>query len=551
MTYAKHVAPQTTPPQKPLPGRAKDMVKNPDGAYVFTVDDWERAKRFLILGAVGGTYYAKESELTVENAYCIMRCIKEAGTKLVDLIVTISEGGLAPKNDPAIFALALASHFGDVLTKQDAYKALSKVCRIATHLFTFCEYRQTIGGGWGTGVRRAVSKWYRERKPADVIFQALKYRQRNGWTHASVLRLAHPKTSNAMYKTIFDAICAPDGGPRLAPTKTKGATPEVRHVGKGWEALREFPIVDGYLSLQGETDVNKAAKIIADSRLPFEMVPTEFLSKPIIWDAMLPHLGLTAVIRNLGNMSKCGLLVPLSDASKVVTARLRKDEDVKKSRVHPWHVCLATGTYGNGSGFRGSGSWTVVPQVMEALEDTFEKSFGNVVPTNKRFVLAVDVSPSMSSPIDGSPLSAAAAAAAMMLITLRTEPQYYAFGFNQEFRDLGLTKRDSLASVLKKAEAASRGWGGTDCAVPVMWALKNKTAVDAIMVYTDNETNQGPAHAAALTVEYRRKIGPLKIGMVAFTATDRSVADPSDKDSMNFVGMDASLPAAIRAFVGE
>ena len=45
-------------------------------------------------------------------------------------------------------------------------------------------------------------------------------------------------------------------------------------------------------------------------------------------------------------------------------------------------------------------------------------------------------------------------------------------------------------------------------------------------------------------------MGPLKLGFVAFTATESSQTDPKDEGSMNFVGMDASLPQAINAFVG-
>jgi hypothetical protein len=48
---------------------------------------------------------------------------------------------------------------------------------------------------------------------------------------------------------------------------------------------------------------------------------------------------------------------------------------------------------------------------------------------------------------------------------------------------------------------------------------------------------------------YRKEVGPLKLCFVAFTATESSVVDPNDDGCMNFVGMDASLPQAISAFV--
>lgn len=554
MTYAKHYSQTTTPPQAPLPGR-NDMVKNPDGAYVFEVSDWERAQRFLILGNVGGTYYAKEAELTIENADCIIKLLGQdgMGVKLIDEIVRISDQGLAPKNDPAIFALALATKFCLPQVAARAYAALPKVCRTGTHLFRFCEYRKALGGGWGAGMRKAVSKWYREREPGNLILQALKYRQRNGMSHRDLLRLAHPKTSSAPHKAIYDAICAPDGGQRLGPSP-KGMEPNYRAVGQGWGALRSYPLVNGYLclkELKESLTVYGAAKVISDTKLPFELIPNELLTQPEIWEALLPNLGITAVIRNLGNMSKSGFLAPLSNGAKAVEARLKNLQDIASGRVHPWQVLLAAATYSKGSGFKGSGSWVVVPQITDALETTFEAAFKNLKPTGKRFILATDVSPSMKATMDGSFLSAAQAAAAMMMITARTESQYYAFAFKDKFADLDLKASDSMGDVMSKAKQASTGWGGTDCAIPITWALRNGIAADAILVYTDNETNCGPAHAATVANTYRKKIGPIKIGLVAFSATSRTAADPKDSNSMSFIGLDASLPAAISAFVSS
>jgi 60 kDa SS-A/Ro ribonucleoprotein len=103
----KDFSTKRTPQNEAIPGKA--MVANSAGGYSFPLDKWEMAKRFLILGSEGGTYYIKEQKLTKDNANSILACIQEDGPRLVKLIVEISENGRAPKNDPAIFALALAS----------------------------------------------------------------------------------------------------------------------------------------------------------------------------------------------------------------------------------------------------------------------------------------------------------------------------------------------------------------------------------------------------------------------------------------------------------
>ena len=49
-----------------------------------------------------------------------------------------------------------------------------------------------------------------------------------------------------------------------------------------------------------------------------ESVPTELLTDKEVWEALLEKMPITAMIRNLGNMSKNELLVAQSDAEKLV-----------------------------------------------------------------------------------------------------------------------------------------------------------------------------------------------------------------------------------------
>lgn len=168
------------------------QVKMRSRGYGWAVDDWMRLDRFLILGTEGGTYYVSERKLTIESAEAVLRCIQSDGPRVVARIVEISGAGRAPKNDPALFALAMCAKLGDEATRVAAYRALPKVARIGTHLFHFCEYAKAFGGLGGNGFKRALSRWYTERDASRLALQAVKYQQRDGWSHRDVLRLAHP-----------------------------------------------------------------------------------------------------------------------------------------------------------------------------------------------------------------------------------------------------------------------------------------------------------------------------------------------------------------------
>src|SRR5258705_4353400 len=110
INYTKMFSRRATPQSQPMPGSSQ--VRNSGGGYSWQVDDWTRLDRFLILGAEGGTYYIAERDLVKQNHDALVRCIKADGVRAVNRIVEISDSGRAPKNDPAIFALALVVPHG-------------------------------------------------------------------------------------------------------------------------------------------------------------------------------------------------------------------------------------------------------------------------------------------------------------------------------------------------------------------------------------------------------------------------------------------------------
>jgi hypothetical protein len=117
-----------TPQHEPIPG----AVPNSAGGYAFPVDDWARLDRFLVLGSEGGSYYAVEAVLTRDNAAAVLRAIAADGERAVARIVAASEGGRAPKNDPALFAVAPVAAAEDLGTRRAALAALPRVARTGT-----------------------------------------------------------------------------------------------------------------------------------------------------------------------------------------------------------------------------------------------------------------------------------------------------------------------------------------------------------------------------------------------------------------------------------
>jgi len=514
------------PQSKPIPGREKDMTTNNAGGFAFRADSFARLERFLILGSEGGTYYVGESDLTKQNVDNVRACIQEDGVRAVQAIVDVSAAGRAPKNDPALYALALAASYGpDVKVREAALAALPQVARIGTHLFQFCAFIDTMRG-WGPALRRAVGQWYLDKPVDKVAYQLVKYQQRNGWSHRDVLRLAHPNPgSDASRKALFTWT-------------VKG------------ESAAALPNLIQAFEQAKKADEKGLPVLIRDCGLTREMIPTEHQKSIAVWEALLDKMPLTAMIRTLGRMGAVGLLAPFSEAAKQACSRLADRELLRKARVHPIQVLAALLTYKTGHGQKGSLSWVPVPQVVDALNEAFYRAFEFVEPTGKRFYLGIDVSGSMTSGavagLDG--LTPNLGAAAMAMLIARTEPNHFIGGFSTHFVDLGISAGDRLDAATAKCQ---RSFGGTDCAVAITHALARQYPVDAFVVITDGETWAGDIHASQALTQYRQRMGlDAKLIVINMVANRTRVGDPGDSGSLDIVGFDASVPMLINGFIG-
>ncbi|MCK6544301.1 TROVE domain-containing protein [Myxococcota bacterium] len=543
LNLAKYFNLVKTPQSQKIPGTAQ--IANSAGGFSFAVDAWARLDRFLVLGSEGGSYYATERALTIENAEAVADCIAKDGVRVVRRIVEISDAGRAPKNDPAIFALAMCAKLGDPATRKAALDAVPKVCRIGTHLFHFARDVQAFGG-WGRGTRRAIASWYVDAPVEKLALQVVKYQSRDGWAHRDLLRLAHPKTYDVAKNALFGWIVKGE----------LGAAGDV-------DALA---LVRAFQRAKVTTDKAELITLITQHGLPREAVPTQWLDDADVWAALLADMPMTAMIRNLATMTRVGLVTHLGAATKTVVDRLRDRTALRKARVHPIQVLSALMTYQAGHGAKGKHTWTPVSQVVDALDAAFYASFANVVPTNKRWMLALDVSGSMAGgEVAGVPgLTPRVASAAMALVTAATEPNHVFTAFTSAgwaskrsqtpygggISKLDLSPRMRLDDVLRATNGLP--FGGTDCALPMLYAKEKKLDVDVFVVLTDSETWAGGVHPVQALREYREARGiAAKLIVVGMVANAFTIADPNDAGMLDVVGFDTNVPSIMADFARE
>ena len=200
----------------------------------------------------------------------------------------------------------------------------------------------------------------------NLAYQIIKYKERSGWSHRDLIRLAHVKTSD---KNVNDVL-------RYA---VKGELPEITPSMDDPLAQIHHPPFDQIAAAElakKTTSSTDIAWLIRTFDLPRECIPTQFLKEKIVWEALLEKMPMTALVRNLATLSRIGLLTPMSEAAQKVVAELGNEERLRKARIHPIQLLSALRVYSAGGqnvGYytvtRSKGApFTPLPQINAALE---------------------------------------------------------------------------------------------------------------------------------------------------------------------------------------
>ena len=151
-----------------------------------------------------------------------------------------------------------------------------------------------------------------------------------------------------------------------------------------------------------------------------------------------------------------------------------------------------------------------MPAIVDALEQAYELSFGNVVASGKRLLVAVDSSGSMtyaSVTASGTPLgSAYEVANAVAAMLARTEGAgVHVIDVDTSVHASRVTPRTSLREIA--------GWqpsgGGTDLSLPFSWALRKRAGRRRLRrLHRQRDVGAGGQHPEQALTAYRRAVNP-------------------------------------------
>ncbi|XP_052404404.1 60 kDa SS-A/Ro ribonucleoprotein isoform X2 [Carassius gibelio] len=450
-------------------------------------------RRFLCYGSETATYSTKECALGVENALGLMQLIEGTrGVEVVDEIRRFNLEGRAVRPNPSLFALAVCSQHADCRTRQASIRALKDLCRTPAQLFTFVQYKKELrqgSGMWGRALRRAVADWYNSQDGMSLARTVTKCKHRAGWSHQDLLRLSHMKPTD-------DAVAV-----------------VCKYITKGWKGVQEayadrenseevqkvFVYLEAVEKAKRCTDEQELIHLIEEQRLEKEQILSSHLRSKEVWKALLKEMPIAVLLKHLGKLTANKVLAAGSADVAAVCERIQDESALRKAKTHPFNILVASENYKRGHGKRSKLRWDPDRDIVQALDCAFSRSISTVEATGKRFLVAVDVSSSLSSVTHGSSISSVAAAAAMCLVIAQTEPDAQIVVFSE-----GSVRPCAVSSDITFMQIAAQ--------------LIQKTGLFS------------------------------KLIVCGLIASSLSVADPEDRGMLDICGLDSQAVDVIRNF---
>jgi 60 kDa SS-A/Ro ribonucleoprotein len=498
--------------------------RNYEGAPTFTRGDEESLARVLTTGMLEPTFYASAQELAGEALALFTAFAEKDPHFLAQAILYARNKGLmrlAP-----LTALVALSASPNADAKELFRRIFPRVVRTPGDLqdiISLCRAKKIRG--MGKLVQRAAGRWLAEMSE----YHAIKYgAESQAMSLRDIYRLTRPKLvgrPNDIARYLVKGDVA-DGLAQIAGYEAFKAAAKT---------YRETPTPAGEARL---------LSLIAESRLPWEVVTAQVSGSAAVWTAMLYQMPYMALMRNLNNAIKYGVMAD-AEALGYITRTLADPERVAASKQFPFRFVSALKATEKTDGAGKA-------EIRTALETALELSFANMPELGDRVLIANDISGSMASkPSPKSDMTMAEIAAVFAAAAFKKAAHGEIVSFDTTAQPRAVSRGQPLAEI---AKAVTGYGGGTSLSAPLEYAFggkgKKARVYDLAVFITDSESwvdhlikNRG---ALDLIREYKKRVNPeLKVFFMQLMPYRHAVVPPDEPGCYYLYGWDSGALAFI------
>lgn len=275
---------------------------------------------------------------------------------------------------------------------------------------------------------------------------------------ADVVKMVHPKPQEAWRAAWFGWL-----------------------LGRDYDQAQLPPITLAFEQFKQALREGVSADELTVPDVPFQMLTALSLTTKQ-WSAIASKASWQMVRQNLNTFARHGVFNEMKLVDDIA-AKLADPENIVKAKAMPYQLMTA---------FINTEESKVPSQVRNALQDAMELAIQNVPTIVGKVVVCPDVSGSMHGAVTGWRGSATSktrcidVAALMAAAMLRKNPQAQVMPFAEEVRNIYLNPRDSI--MTNAAKLANSNGGGTNVSAPLKKLNEAKTAVDLVILVSDNES---------------------------------------------------------------
>nr|XP_002124207.1 60 kDa SS-A/Ro ribonucleoprotein-like isoform X2 [Ciona intestinalis] len=544
-------------PQQAVTIEAEPLVLNSEGDIRLVATATSQLLRFLTVGCEEGNvkvYNISPSLTTPDNVNttAVYKLNENGkGLSVLSTLVKFAKKGNAYVEGAIPYVLAVCACSKDAKVKQDALNHVGVICNRPRMILEFVAYCEEISknisrtSGWGRGRKRAVQKWYSNKRSYEVAFAVTSCSTVNHWSHKDVLRLCHLNPANSLCLKILCMYIA------RGYQATENAFRDEIAKSDEADAIKLMELLGVIRKLKNSTVAADSCALIEKHNLTWGHIPCKLRNNAEVWKCLIPKLGMAALIRNLPRFHHIGVLVNGNIWTKQILQRLFNDDSIEQSELHPYSFLLHHYIYAKGESARKEMKWIPDPLISQALDAAFYTAIPNVKATNKRICITLDASKSMKAHIVNSHcLECRVVAAAMCLVFSKVEKDVTVQGFSSQLTDIDIGDKDTVKSTVEKIDQIPLG--GTDCSRPMIKAKKEKKPFDVFIVITDKETWKGKTSPHIALKQYREEMQiPAKFILISLAVRkmEKDVDGASDRGMLSICGFNESVPDIIHDFI--
>jgi 60 kDa SS-A/Ro ribonucleoprotein len=481
--------------------------RNPEGFPSFRRSLEEGYLQVLLTNTLSGTFYATESQLLSESlGLHAQMAVKDPGFMARAIVYARRDGLMRLQPIVGLAFLAKADRalmhriFGHVIITPGDLTDFVEIVRGGV-----------VPGGMGRSIKTAVGGWLN----GLTEYHAIKYSTGGqGYSLRDILRVSHPKPLTDKQDAIF--LWLTELEKWLADDAKRTLTPQI----DAFERLKR---------LEASDDQSAVRAVIADGRLPYEVVTGVIKPDIETWGELMRQMPYLALLRHINTLQRAGVLRDQASA-EYIAERLSNADALKRAKVLPFQLFTAYRMFKPEAG--------VERRIADALIDAMEAAFVNMPSLGGNVCIAPDVSGSMAGNI--SRLNATRYIDIAGIFTgalLKSSAGAQVLPFETHVVDIRLSARDSIMTSTEKL--AQIGGGGTAVSAPVSYLLDKRVKVDTFIGITDNiewATDQsGRLGFLPTWREYKQNVAPEAKAFLVTIAPYRHAVAPSDEPGVHYI----------------